>query len=405
MLLATAALAQHAHAPQHSHEALFADPAITISVALDAALERYPSMVEIAARREQADAWASRGQSLIAGRPQFSFRYQTDRYDADIGLQEFESGIQLPLWKWGERKSTRELGRAYDDATDAAHLALRWELAGLLRETIWQIAQADGEVAIAEQSVDVANRLLSTIQRRYELGDVALGDVLLAESAVLDAQASLGEAGASLVDAERSYRTLTLLDRRPEFAEERLSTKDSIETTHPALHFVAAELTGAKAARRLAKRNALVSPSLSIGPRRERPAFGDDFEDSVGVILTLPFGGGSHVRTGVAAAGRNVASAESDFRLAARELDLMMHEAAHGLSMAQSNLALATSRADLAERSYSMGESAYAKGELGLIGLLNLRAVLLDAQRQALRFDVETKRQTALYNQAVGVFP
>ena len=52
-----------------------------------------------------------------------------------------------------------------------------------------------------------------------------------------------------------------------------------------------------------------------------------------------------------------------------------------------------------------MGETAYSKGELGLIELLNLRAVYLDAQRQVVRFDIAVKRQTAMYNQALGVTP
>ena len=404
-LFCVSAAAQPAVESGHAHEDLIVDTGTTLADVLDATVREYPTVGELGARREQADAWRDRGESWIAGPPSFSFRYQTDRYDDDAGLQELESGIQFALWKWGERESTRDLGQAFDEATDAASAALRWEVAGTLREVVWKMARADGELDVARESMEVADRLARIIRRRHELGDVALGDVLLAESSQLDAQARLGEAQAVLVDAERSYRTLTLLDRRPSFTAETLSSLDAIDAAHPGLRFVAAQLASARAAQQLERNSALTSPTLTIGPRRERSVYRQPFEDSLGVTLVVPFGGGSHVRTRTSDAGRQVASAESTLRLLARELDLRMHEAAHGLEMARSNLTLAKNRSELAERSYRMGESAYSKGELGLIALLNLRSVSLDARLQALRFDIEEKRQTALYNQAVGVMP
>lgn len=378
---------------------------MTLAGALDVTLSQYPTFGEISARREQADAWRDRGASWIAGRPAFSFRYQTDRYDADAGLQEFESGIQIALWKWGQRDSTQDLGAAFDAAAEAASVALRWEVAGMLRDAIWGVAQAEGELRVLQESLEIASRLAQSVRRRHELGDVALGDVLLAESSYLEARAMLGEAEARLVDAERGYRTLTTLDRRPPFSVEALSDNKAIDASHPGLQFLAAQLASARAARRLETTAAITSPTLTIGPRRERSVYRQPFEDSIGVVLTVPFGGGSNVRIRETEAGRQVASAESASRLLARELDLRMHEAAHGLAMARSNLAIASGRAELAERSYRMGESAYSKGELNLIELLNLRTAFLDAQVQALKFDIEEKRQTALYNQAVGVLP
>ena len=399
------AAAQPAVGNGHAHEELAVDADMTLAGALDMTLSQYPTFGEISARREHANAWRDRGASWIAGRPSFSFRYQTDRYGADAGLQEFESGIQVALWKWGERDSTQELGAAFDDVAEAASAALRWEVAGMLRDAIWGVAQAEGEMQILQESLTIASQLAHSVRRRHELGDVALGDVLLAESSYLEAQAMLGEAEARLVDAERAYRTLTTLDRRPPFLVEALSAEKAIDPSHPGLRFLAAQLTTARAARRLERTSAVTSPTLTIGPRRERSVYRQPFEDSIGVMLTVPFGGGSHVRIRETEAGRQVASAESELRLLARELDLRMHEAAHGLEMARSNLDLANGRSELAQRSYQMGESAYSKGELNLIELLNLRTAFLDAQVQALRFDTEEKRQTALYNQAVGVLP
>ena len=121
--------------------------------------------------------------------------------------------------------------------------------------------------------------------------------------------------------------------------------------------------------------------------------------------MTVPFGGRAQARTRTAEAGREVAAARASLQQARRDLDLLLHEAAHGLEVARENLGLANKRAELSEQGFRIGESAYAKGELSLIELLTLQRVLLDARRQALQFEIEERRQTALYNQALGVMP
>ncbi len=81
------------------------------------------------------------------------------------------------------------------------------------------------------------------------------------------------------------------------------------------------------------------------------------------------------------------------------------HEAAHGLNVVSENLEAASQRLDLAERHHVMGQSAYEKGELELIDLLKMQATVLAAKRQVTRLIIDEKRQTALYNQAVGQLP
>lgn len=405
LILAAGFAAAAADPVEHGHEPLAVDTVLTLSDVVDATLEAFPAALEVGARQQEADAWQSRSRSLVSAQPVVSLRYQTDRFGDDAGLSEIESGIQLALWKWGERKAARRVGEAFDSESAAALVALRWQISGLIRERIWQIASADGQLGIAARSLAVANRLADVIRRRHELGDVALRDLLLAESALLDAEAGFAEAEVALVDAERAYRNLTGLDRRPAFESELLADYATLDDSHPALAFASAQLDRARARRALAEQSGSVSPTLTIGPRRERGQFAPRYEDSIGVLVTIPFGGSSHTATRATEAGRDVASARATMQQAYRELDLAFHEAAHGLDVARHNLELASERAGLAERGFLIGESAYEKGELSLIELLTLQSVLLDAERQVLRFEIETYRQTALHNQALGVLP
>jgi len=404
-ILLTAVTAPGAELPDHEHAALPVDDSFTMTAALDVALTTYPSTVELAARSEQADAWLDRGGSWFADRPSLMMRYQTDRWGSDNGLEEYEAGIQLPLWNWGGRSATKDLGEAMLAESGAAGLALRWYVAGLLRSTLWNIALAESDHHLAEQTLDTAARLTTSVERRYELGDVALSDVLLAQSSFLEAQTSLIEAAAVLLDAERAFRSVTGLERRPPFLVETLSQRHDVEADHPALAFANAEVSRAEAGLTVAEKTVKTGSSILIGPRSERAAFSTEHDDSIGITLSIPFGGSAHRRTEMSAAARVAAGARASRNQQIRDLTLALHESAHSLNVVHQNLEAATERMSLAERHQEMSVSAYEKGELELIDLLKVQTTAIAAKRQVTRLVIDEKRQAAFYNQAVGKLP
>ena len=403
--LAASLFAAEAVIPAHQHSVLPVDEDLTIAAAVDAASALYPTTVELAARAEQASAWADRGQSWFADRPSLMVAYQGDGWGSDNGLEEREAGISLSLWSWGARSAVQSLGDALSTESNAARLALRWEVAGHLRRTLWGIAIAENEHELSEQALATALRLTTSVERRYELGDVALGDVLLARSSYLEAQTAVIETSARLLDAERAYRSVTGLERRPPFLGETLSDRHEIEPDHPAMAFANAEVRRAEASLAVAEKTFKTGASLLIGSRSERPAFGTTFDDSFGVTVNIPFGGSSHQRAEISAKLRDAAKARSNHSYRVRALTLDMHEAAHGLNVVSQTLAAASERMEMAERHQAMGESAYEKGEVELIDLLKVQSTALAAKRQVTRLTTDQKRQTALYNQAVGNLP
>lgn len=389
----------------HDHRELPVDPELTLSAALDGTLERFPDTVELAARANEAEAWRDRGKSFIADSPSLSFRYQTDRWADDNRLQEFESGIEFLLWRWGERVATQSLGLLLSTESQAAADALRWEVAGLLRSALWDVALAHAEFELAEEALAISQRLTAAVERRYDLGDVAMTDVLLAQSANLEAQNSSIAARAALLDAERAYRSLTQLEYRPPFQAEDRSAQEDVSEAHPALAFAHAAYRRAEVKRTVVEKAARGNPALQVGQRRERPAFGTGFEDSIGFSIRVPFGGGAHTRAESATASREVSAARAALLRERRALDLEMHEAAHNLAVVNESLEAATERADLAGRHYKLGESAYEQGELDLIDLLKLQTIALEARRNSVNLQIKRKRHIALYNQAVGELP
>lgn len=389
----------------HLHLALPVDSELTLRSVLDATVDQYPESIELSARDSEAAAWVSRSRSWLSAPPALSGRYQSDRWGDNNRLKEIEVGIELPIWRWGERTATRSLGDAMGTEATSAATALRWQVAGILRAALWDIALADNDFALAEEAHQIASRLATVVERRHELGDVALSDALLAQTAALEAQTQLIDARASKLDAERAYRSLTTLEQRPPFENEIQSTRHDIESTHPALVFANAEVRRAQARQDTVYHSAKGAPSLLIGPRRERAAFAQSTDDSIGVAVRIPFGGSVHRKTEVTAAGRETASVLAARNRLIRLLDLQLHEAAHELAVVRENLVTASERSALADRQLTMAQSAYEKGELEIINLLKIQNEALAAKRQMTSLIIGEKRQTSLYNQAVGELP
>jgi outer membrane protein TolC len=404
-LLAGGPVAVAEELPGHAHAPLPVDSSLTLSGTVDVALAAYPDMVALAARQLEADAWADRGGSWLADRPSMVLRYQTDRLGSDVGLDEYEAGIELPLWNWGGRDATQSFGAALLLEAAFARQALRWEVAGYVRMALWDVALAENDHELAEQSLDTADRLVKLVERRHELGDVALSDVLLAKASYFEFQTALIEASASLLDAERTWRTITGLEHRPGFVPEGLSAVAEITVDHPALEFANAAVATAAADVGMAEETANTGTRVLIGARRERPAYGTDLDDSIGITLSIPFGGSAHRNTEISKAARAASIVRADRNRQVRELSLALHEAAHGLNVVNENIEAASARLEFAERHEAMGELAYEKGELELIDLLKMQASTIAARRQVSRLNIDQKRQTALYNQAVGETP
>ena len=389
----------------HAHESLRLDPSLSLHEVVETALMVYPEWQVQQKRQEQADAWVQRGRSWLLNRPSLMLRYQTDRWGSDDGLVEYEAGIELPLWTWGGRSAVQSFGQALASESGAAAKALRWEVSGMVRMALWDIASAESAHELAKQSREMAARLLKTVERRHELGDIALRDVLLARSTYLDYQSKLIEANAELLDAERAYRAFTGLDRHPELVAETRSELAEIKLTHPALALAESVVQRAEAGVAVTRETSDAGATVLIGTRRERPAFGTMLDDSIGVTVNLPFAGSTHRKTAITEAARTAAEASATLNQQMRQLTLAMHEAEHSLTVIAKNLVNASQQFEVAEQQLKMAENAYQSGEIDLIDMLKIEEIAVTARYQLAQLQIDKKRQTALYNQASGELP
>ncbi|HKK13233.1 MAG TPA: TolC family protein [Gammaproteobacteria bacterium] len=386
-------------------EPLRVDPDLSLAAAVRAAVQREPRQGVVAAQRSEATALGRYGDSLIAGSPAVSLRHQNDALGTNGGLREWEAGLELPLWRPGQRGASQDLARAAARNADTRGRALNLDVAGRVREAVWEIELRKRDLVQARQALRTAEALTRDVQRRVELGDLPRQDRLLADNEVLARRTAALEAEAGLAHARRRYRSLTGLDRLPGHPAETLSPIREIRLDNPRLAHANAAVAQARAERERVRAAGAGSPTITLGTRHERDVNDTRYVDSVGLTLRWPIGTAAHTGPARAAAARGYAEAVADRDLLRRELAVNLHEANHALEVTRTALALAQREARLGTERLRLARIAFNTGELDLVEFLRVQDRAFMLQRAASIRAVERERAIARYNQTVGALP
>ncbi len=402
-LSATGATAAGLQIP-HS-DPLAVDDTLSTGDVLRATLARHPLQVYQEALHAEAQALQSRGQSLVPEPLTLAADILSDAPLDERGALEMQAGLEIPLWRAGEKAAAAGLGG------DAAHLAgsaddaLRLTTAGAVREQLWDIALMRLRHQLALSNLADAQALVDSVRLRVRLGDLAKADLLLAQSSRLQQQDRLIQAEAELMHARKAYTVLTGLTLIPADFSEPLATVTTVSDTHPLLQEASAKVTRSQRETRLAGLAAKGRPVISVGVRRDRGSSREAYADSLALGLRLPFGGGATVDAAHAGLAREAASALAEREQLRRELEQQLHEAAHQLEISQAQRRLASKRDAISQQQLQMSELAFAQNELDLIDLLKLRTEARQASRANKEAELSYQRAIVRYNQAVGVMP
>jgi outer membrane protein TolC len=389
----------------HTHIPLIVDADMTWETLLEAALAVNPMRFELAAGAEMADAWSQQGGNLLAGAPAVTFSGLSDDAFDNRGQSEVEAGIEVPLWRIGQKDAAQGVAASASAESQAAVARMRLELAGMLRSSLWDIAAAGQALDQAEAALALTTELTVVVATRVERGDLPRADLLLARAAEYERGVQRVESEAMLLDAERSFRSLTGLDSRPEnFMEARIA-RDDFDAGHPALALAMRDLERAEAELDYADKSRRGSPTLTIGPRHQRDPLTDYYNDSLTIAVRMPVGGRNHGLVERAAVSRQVAEARSRLAALERRLDLNLHEAEHELFVIEESLELVGPQTELAEQRLGLSRTAFAQGEIDLQELLRVQDAAITARGAYARLNIERQRAIAALNQALGELP
>jgi len=378
---------------------------LSLSETIEKAYQRLPQRKVFDSLDVESDALALQSKSLFAGNPALSASYQTDQGATQGGLEEWEAGIEVPLWRLGQKSARQSFAEASNVTAITGRKALRHKLAGQVRETIWDVHHARISFAQAKKEWETNQALEQDVKRRVQLGESAKTDLMLAKDQTLSKYDIFLNAEAELVHALKRYQSLTGLKNLPANPEEKQSEITILDNTHPVLAERLAELNQSQSNVRVARKEKAESPQLLLGARQERDVRGSDPVNSFGISIRIPFSIDSQSAPKTAAAQLTLSKAQSQLDVTRRELQMSLHEADHELQTTRKRLALVTKQAKLANERLRLAKLAFSLGESSLVNLLRVQSNAFNAERNKQQLKVSIKRATARYNQAIGVTP
>ncbi|WP_020565483.1 TolC family protein [Methylosarcina fibrata] len=379
------------------------DASLNLAKLIDLTLEKYPDATWLKALEEEAAAISERSQSWTAGASQASVGYET-MYN--LRLNYATGSVQVPLWNLGQRNAEQRLANEAETSAGRQTSAVKLRVAGLVRSALWNMALANIRYDQAKAELDIYEKLLSSIRRRVESGDLPRTDELLAQTEMLQKRSSLTLAEAELMHARKRYSTVTQMTRVPRLFEEKLAPLTGIEQNHPALAALNSQIE---------RKQAELNATRSIGSGQTHVTAGilsDEGTDSrsnkaefFNVGISVPFGGSAHLAPQIAAINVELNRLIADREQLYRDLEQAHHEAEHNLEVNRVELETANQQRKVSEELLKMTQLAFSVGEIDLMDLLRIQSRTQQAILTAKERAVMLQRDIALYNQAIGVLP
>lgn len=389
----------------HEHDELVRSDSLTLAAAILAAQQKAPAQSAPLAHQREGEILQRRGSLWLSAAPAVQWRYQTDAlHDRNsptaAGLRENEIGVELPLWRWGQRDAAQAEGEKAQAYAQQYRQWQAWQVAGEVRDLFWQEQLQAWLVTQAEADVAAFKALESDIERKVKAGEVAPLERLIAENARRERELLRHEAESQHIDVQFRWRTLTGLGALPLHGEE-IQVSDS--KPWPPLLTAQAWAERQQELVKGLKAQGSGSPKLLLGSRRERSQ--NEVVDSVGVTITLPFAGQTHAQAQHLPAQLQLAEAEDSVRREQRAASMAHHEAHHELNARASALQQLTARLALAEQEIRLTRKAYQLGETSLQERLLGEQRYADIARQHGSAKIAWQWAIARFNQAQGVTP
>lgn len=373
------------------------------AVARAAALD--PAITTLRARGGEVDASRTVAGALFPAPPALAASLRRDRPDQNLGRNEVDVDVGLPLWLPGQRDLRARLAEREGEELATALAEVHWQLAGRVREAWWALAAARAEAAAAQRRTATLVRIEADIARRVAAGVLARADLLLAQAEVAGARAAADSAAMRVEAATRAWQALTGDTVAPAHAREAGVAAPADGDAHPALSGARSRVELARAQLSLAVGVRRDPPELALQHRSDRDGYGADYRNTVRVALRIPLGTDARNAPRIAAAGTALAQAEAILLHLRRRLDVDRAHALAALDAAERQVRLSSDRLALAREHEALVERAFAMGEQSLVALLRSAALREDAQAETERAEIGVGLMRSRLAQVSGVMP
>jgi cobalt-zinc-cadmium efflux system outer membrane protein len=384
---------------------LLIDHTLTLHDLLEKSLPHYPNSQLLTAKKLELEARNIQAKSLLPSASSVVLRNQNDRLTSRNGESEWEAGVDIPIWLKGQRQAREAIASemAKNLNTDATYLRL--QLAGMIRDALWEVQLVQGLADIAKLKHAAALQLERDVDKRVKSGDLALKDFLVIQTETLQAETEKINAEAEVQHAKFRYMNLTGLHSMPAEFTESKSSKQDVEESHPVLQEAHGKIALSEQKRLLAHIETRDNPTFTLGTRSLRGAADTQHNTSLGLTLRIPLA--ADVRNAPLLANAEMQLAEQQMYLNQQLLLLKaaMHEAEHNLDVGEMQLEVLSKQNVIAQKSLETAQKGFQLGELDLIDLIRVQTQAFHANRLLKNQQIQQLWNTARFNQAVGELP
>lgn len=364
------------------------------ALAIDAAFRT------LAAQRDAVAAQRALVRSVIPGSPSVGGDWRSGLRAGPGEFNETNLDVAAPVWLPGQRAALGNTVRAGVEEFEARMLLRRLEVAGLLREALWNAASAGRDLRVARDRLATSRDIARDVQRRVDLGDIPFTDSLLVQNETLGAELGLAQAEAALIAARAVYRVLTG-GAEPDLPAEPVVARPRV---HPALIAANAGVAAAEAQVRLVAATPRDNPEVGVFGRNDAGRL-NDLGPSLGVRVRVPLASNARNIPRAASAQADLTRAVAERALRLRLLNAEVEASQVALRAAEEAARIARRRLAVANQQLDLARRAFNAGETGLFDLFRIRQLQVEAAGGQAEAEVTAGRARSRVNQALGVVP
>lgn len=319
-------------------------------------------------------------------------------------------GAQLTLYDFGRSQLAIDGAKEQVLATRQALVGVEQDI--LLAATVayFDVREAIQQVGLQENSVDVLSSERQAAQDRFDVGEITVTDVALADAQLAATRAALAAANGQLEIAREAYLAVTgrqpgRLDSPPPLPNLPATLDEArqiAQRTHPAIgqsqrQAAAAEIGVAAAA---AERNPTLSGTASVGVTRAPEAslggrYGSRNSSSVGLELSQTLYSGGRLSAAHRRAMAQRDQARSALLNTARQISQQVGETWANIAVARAQITAINQQISAAQQAYDGVREEALLGARTTLDVLDAEQSLLEARAD--RISAESNLQLAHY--------
>ena len=389
---------------QHE-DALMVNNKLTLHDLVEKALPNYPNSQLLTSKKRELEARQIQANSFLPGSAALILRNQNDVLLSRNGENEWEAGIEMPIWLSGQRAARAAIANVSANNFNQDQQLLHLQLAGMVRDALWDIDLRQGLSDIAELKWTAAKQLEQDVQKRVSLGDMAQKDLFVVQSETLLAENESIATQAEVQHAKFRYINLTGLHEIPSSYAEQKSAKLDVDETHTALLEANGKIALSNQMRNLTNIETRENPTIIISTRTLRGANDNQYNNSVGIILRIPLQSASRNAPLQAVAETNYMQQQVNLSALKIVLAAAMHEAEHNLEVGEQQLNVLAKQQIIAQKSLYAVRSGFKLGEIELIEVMRAQTQAFNVDKNLKNQQIQHQWNIARYNQAVGELP